>query len=272
MLLLLLFLQGCYKDLDLTGFIVSSDRANKRFSQSMEWNEQNPPYKIAIDTDTYNLVVAADCHIGGTVNFDKLLELSAEPEISALFIDGDITTGKKEDYNIVKEMLDKSDSVSYFLIAGNHDLYFDGWDIFYSYFGSSTYTVTIETPEAADLYICLDTGSGTLGNKQLEWLKELLKSTRGNYRHCIVITHNNFFRNRFTTSTNPLVEELHVLLDLFARHEVELVITGHDHKRYEDVFGPTTYITLDALKDGLSYASYLKITAGAALEYQFIDI
>ncbi len=266
-------MQGCYKDLDLTGFIISSDRVNKRFSQSVQWNEQNPPYKISHNTDMYDLIIAADCHVGDTVNFEKLLEISESSEITALFIDGDITTGKKEDYDIVKDMLDKSDSISYFLIAGNHDLYFNGWDTFYSYFGSSTYIVSIETPEATDLYICLDTGSGTLGSKQLAWLAELLKNTRSNYRHCVVITHNNFFRNRFTTSTNPLVEELYVLLDLFAMHDVELVITGHDHKRHEDIFGPTTYITLDALKDGLSYASYLKVTVvNGAIGYQYINI
>ncbi len=269
----LLFVQGCYKVLDYSGFIRSTERANKRFDQSMQWNNLNPTHDLKLETNSYELILAADCHIGGTVNIKKLLNISKTPEITALFLDGDITTGRKEDYDILKQILDESDSVSYFLIAGNHELYFNGWVTFFTYFGSSTYTVTIETPEATDLYICVDTGSGTLGNRQLAWLKEILRNTRKNYRHCVVITHNNFFRNRFTTSTNPLVEELYVLLDLFAEHKVDLVITGHDHKRHIEVFGPTTYITLDALIDGLSYSSYLKLSiADGVMRYKYYKI
>jgi predicted phosphodiesterase len=269
----LLMIQGCYKDLDFTGFIRSTDRVNERFTESIHWNNNNPHPGIELDTNNYSIMLAADCHVGTTNNLDKLLGLSKAPEISALFIAGDITTGKKEDYDVVRQKLNNSDSVSCFLIAGNHDLYFDGWKTFFSNFGSSTYTILIETPLSKDLYICLDTGGGTLGDKQLEWLKEILSNDRKKYRHCVVITHNNFFRNRFTTSTNPLVEELYVLLELFAEYKVNFVITGHDHKRYIEVFGPTTYITLDALKDGLVYASSLKLTVyNDSIIYQFIDM
>jgi len=272
-LLILLVIPGCYKDVDYTGFIRSTDRVNKRFSQSIQWNNQNPDREIILNTNNYNLMVAADCHIGGTINFEKLLSISKAPETSSLFIVGDITTGRKEDYDIIKQILDETDSVSYFLITGNHDLYFDGWKTFFSYFGSSTYTVSIETPQAKDLYICIDTGGGTVGDKQLAWLRDILRNTRNNFRHCVVITHNNFFRNRFTTSTNPLVEELYVLLELFMEHHVNLVITGHDHQRYEEVFGTTTYITLDALIDGLSNASCLKIiVTDESTGYQFIKL
>jgi 3',5'-cyclic AMP phosphodiesterase CpdA len=269
----LLIMHGCYKDLDFTGFIRSTDRVNERFTESLHWNNNNPHPEIELDTNNYSIMLAADCHVGTTNNLDKLLGLSKAPEISALFIAGDITTGKKEDYDVVRQKLNNSDSVSCFLIAGNHDLYFDGWKTFFSYFGSSTYTILIETQQGTDLYICLDTGGGTLGDRQLEWLMEILSNDREKYRHCVVITHNNFFRNRFTTSTNPLVEELYVLLELFTRYQVNFVITGHDHKRHIEVFGPTTYITLDALKDGLVYASSLKLTVyNDSIIYQFIDM
>jgi selenocysteine lyase/cysteine desulfurase len=38
-----------------------------------------------------------------------------------------------------------------------------------------------------------------------------------------------------------------------------MVITGHDHKSDTEVFGVTTYIQVDALVDGLSYAGYLNL-------------
>ncbi|MCK4677301.1 MAG: metallophosphoesterase [Bacteroidales bacterium] len=271
--LLTLLLSSCYKDLDLTGFIRSTDRANERFTQSEQWNSQHPFREITIDSDEYSLLVAADSHIGGTVNFDKFVGEASKPDISAFVMVGDMVTGRKEDYNLFRQHLPPFDTVPYFLIAGNHELYFDGWKTFYDYFGSSTYLFTVKTNQATDLFICLDTGGGTLGNKQLIWLEDILQHSRAGYRNCTVFTHNNFFRSRKTITTNPLVEELYVLLDLFADHHVNLVINGHDHSRAEEVFGWTTYLILDALLDNDPNASYLKLTVDHGdIGYEFIGI
>jgi hypothetical protein len=157
-------------------------------------------------------------------------------------------------------------------MVGNHDLWFNGWNQFYSRFGSSTYIFTIETPAAKDLFICLDTGSGTLGKKQMDWLKEILQTSRNEYRYCILFTHNNMFRNRHTSSTNPLVEELHVLIELFTIHKVDMIITAHDHIKYEEKFGNTIYITMDALEDGLDYSGYFKLNMiDGNIDYEFIN-
>ena len=74
-----------------------------------------------------------------------------------------------------------------------------------------------------------------------------------------MFTHNNFFRTRHTDSTNPLVEEIDVLVELFTRYNVNMVITGHDHKKDAEVFGKTTYIVMDALKDGQSNAGFFRL-------------
>ncbi len=141
---------------------------------------------------------------------------------------------------------------------------------FYSRFGSSTYFFTVKTPKATDLFICLETGGGTLGNKQLDWLINIFETKRLDYRHCIVFTHNNFFRTRHTDSTNPPVEEIHALLELFIRYHVDMVITGHDHKQDTEVFGNTTYIIMDALKDGESNAGYFQIRVkSSTIGYKF---
>ena len=91
---------------------------------------------------------------------------------------GDLTTGHEEDYNVFEQHLPQQDSLPAFLIAGNHDLFFNGWKEFYSRFGSSTYLFTVKTPDATDLFICLETGGGTLGDKQLEWLINILQTIR----------------------------------------------------------------------------------------------
>jgi len=163
--------------------------------------------------------------------------------------------------------------VHYFLLVGNHDLYFDGWKIFYNYFGSSTYYFTVQTPTNNDLYICLDSGSGTLGSKQLSWLKNVLSSKRANYRNCVVFSHVNFFRNRHKGSTNPPIEELYVLLDLFNQYKVNMVISGHDHIRFINNFGCTTYITTDGLLDSNPNASFLKLKVdNENLNYEYVKL
>ena len=85
-----------------------------------------------------------------------------------------------------------------------------------------------------------------------------------------MFTHNNLIRSRHTDSTNPPVEELEVLLDLFAKHQVDMVITGHDHKHDAVQFGRTTYIIMDAIKDGDSNAGYFQIRVkNSIIGYKF---
>ena len=183
---------------------------------------------------------------------------------------GDLTTGLRHDYSLFQQHLPDQDSLHSFLIAGNHDMFSEGWEEFYSRFGSSSYFFTIKTPVARDLFICLDTGGGTLGDKQLEWLINLLQTNRTKYRRCIVFTHNNILRPRHVETTNPFIEELHVLFDIFTEYQVDMVVTGHDHKHDATVFGKTTYIIMDALKDGSNNAGYMKIGVNkGVIDYTF---
>jgi len=131
----------------------------------------------------------------------------------------------------------------------------------------------VKTPTASDFYICLDTGSGTLGSRQLKWFKELLEKSRNNYRRCILFTHNNLYRIRHTLSTNPVNEELLVLTELFAKHKIDMVVTGHDHVKNVVKLGNTTHITMNAMLDEFPDAGYfvLKVENGK-VGYEFIDL
>ena len=52
-----------------------------------------------------------------------------------------------------------------------------------------------------------------------------------------------------------------------------MVITGHDHKRDAEVFGVTTYIQVDALEDGLSYAGYMNLRVkNGEIGYDFLTV
>jgi hypothetical protein len=267
-----LMLQSCGHDLDLTGMVYSETEVNGRFSQSMEYNNNHPARIVHVSSNEYTLAFAGDCHVGETGNLLELLDSARSPHISALFLCGDNTTGLQEDYDRMKGILDTVSATTWFMTTGNHDLYHAGWNTYYPYFGPSVYAVSIEAPAVRDLVLVLDNSSGTVGNLQLDWIRSTLEEKRDDYRYCIVACHVNFFRNRFTVSTNPLTEEIWALVDLFALHRVNLLVSGHDHKRYTEVFGATTYLTMDAVKDAESQTSWLKLRVSAdSLNYDFIS-
>jgi predicted phosphodiesterase len=250
-----------------------AETSNQRFIQSMDWNGAHSSREIVVPTDDYSILSIADIHAGGTNNLDNFLRIAKEKKASSVVMAGDLTTGNSGDYKLFEQHIQAEDSLPLFLVAGNHDLHFDGWNEFHNRFGSSTYTFTVKTPTATDLCICLETAGGTLGNKQLNWLTDLLKTSRSEYRRCIVFTHNNFFRTRHTDSTNPVIEELSVLISLFTEQHVDMVVTGHDHQQDAVEFGITTYIVMDALKDGLDNAGYfdLRVKDGV-ITYKFETI
>ncbi|HBE41527.1 MAG TPA: hypothetical protein DDW27_10050 [Bacteroidales bacterium] len=233
---------------------------NKRFGQSMVWNSTNLNKEIVVNTDHYLILFTGDSHVGGIKNLTTLLRIARNSNAVAVTMAGDLIDGNPKDYAKLSQCLQTQDSVPYFLTVGNHDLWFNnGWDEYFIRFGASTYTFTIKTPTGNDLYISLDSGSGTLGTDQLKWFENTLQNQRLYYRRCIVFTHLNFFRFRFSEISNPLVEELNKLIELFTRYHVDMLISGHEHRRYTQVFGLTTYIVMEPLKDGVYNAGYLKL-------------
>ena len=178
---------------------------------------------------------------------------------NGVFLIGDNCNGNLADYDTLAAVVKKHEALTSYMVVGNHDLFFKGWQYFYKYFGSSIYYLTVSTPAADDIFIVLDTGGGTLGELQLQWFKDLLSSQRQNFRNCIVLTHNNILLSRHTISTLPMPEEVQVLLELFLKYNVNDCIAGHDHRYDKFVFGNTHYFVTDALLDGHKNASYLKL-------------
>jgi predicted phosphodiesterase len=265
-------MNSCYDYADYSGFIRSSDRVNDRYFQSMAWNDSNNVTQFSIDENNYSISITSDSHNGTTVNFQELCNQFDTSESIALVLDGDIVTGKVVDYDSMKNQIDKI-TKPVFCMVGNHELFFDGWKTFYKYFGSSMYYFTVQTTDAKDIIICLDSGGGTFGNLQLDWLESLLKETRNNYRYCTVISHVSILRNWRSSNANPLIEEVSLLLDMFANYNVNYVINGHDHYRNVDKFGSTNYILTDALIDSNPNPSYLNlIVTDSAMDIEYVDL
>ena len=254
-------------------FLIPTESANYRFEQSEADNRKKSVSIISVTSEKYQILSVADSHLGTSKNLEHFFEISKNENPAAVILNGDITQGATSNYNDLEKCLPTGNFPKLFLIAGNHDIYFKGWDDYFARFGSSTYYFEIKTPVATDLVICLDTSGGTLGSKQLNWFEKLLETKRKNYRNCIVFTHNNFFREWHNPSTNPFIEEIHVMIQLFTKYNVEVVVTGHDHKNASVFFGKTLYLTQDAMHDKAEQASYLNLTVdGSKIEYCFIKI
>ncbi len=245
---------------EIRGFFLSYEDADERFNQSMFWNNINPYREIITDKDSYIIYVMADSHVGTTGNLKHFIQEAIEDDAVAAVMVGDLTTGHSYDYKIFHSALPDPDELLTFPVAGNHDIYFDGWKQFHSLFGSSTYMFYVNTPEGKDLYICLDTAGGTLGALQYEWLNKILRTERIHYRRCIIFTHNNILQFRKIATTTPNLEELYSLTELFVVHHVDMVVTGHDHRQGCIEFGNTTYVSLTALLDGYKDAGFMRLS------------
>ncbi len=273
-----LLLTSC-QELDILGLIIPCQYdAEERFHQSMAYNERLGDLVLELPHDGYHINVAGDIHVvDETARLDSFLFLTRQDSLTAcnLFL-GDIVS-VNEAYPLVYERLQEhyrqgGDTV--FTIAGNHELYYNGWPLYLKYFGSSIYTVSLRTPEAQDLIICLESTTSTLGKYQNEWLLHVLKEIRPQYRYCIVATHANFFDtdNSNLFGSNPPVNEVLRLTDLFQTYHVDACLQAHDHRAEYLYFKGVRYVQTNPLKMGAEPHGYLQIKADAEdLKIEIVD-
>lgn len=257
-------------------FIPHTKGVNARVTESLAWNASAGVTTLTVPKDTYSWYACSDIHIEESkpANFLKMVQTEKADENAFFYqVLGDLIFGKDHMDWVADIIYDPANDPG-FVIAGNHDLFYDAWDAWLQTFHSSTYYYFVQTPSFRDIYIMLDSANGTLGEKQSAWLEDVLSNQRSGCRHCFVSVHTNMFREDLSQfpSTNFTLEETYYLLDLFSRSSVDLVLSGHDHFREVTPFKGVTYITLDQIKDGTANASYLKVNVGQTIDYQFIPV
>lgn len=274
----LLLLTACEK-LDLTGFVApASDDANRRVKESLAMTHKGGPANIDVASDDYVVYVCTDAHTGKS--HQRLSEFVRRQRADALAAFGLQLGDISNELGAMKVAAgilaydserDNYDTPIYGIV-GNHDLFFGQWEDFKQYFGSSTYTFTVTTPNYRDLYVMLDSGGGCHGKRQMEWLRGVL-ANRNLYRHCVVCSHVNIFStdNSQDLSGNLPLEETYELVDLLASKHVDLYLQGHDHHRKETIYGGVHFITLDCLRDDVDYVSYMTFEVGDGIGWTIHD-
>ena len=216
-------------------------------------NTYNPDYKIK--KNPYSFLVISDTHVYLKKNKSlPLLKKILYKKDKFILILGDITqNGRLEDYKAFKRYMNNL-GLPYYPAIGNHDILNDkshnGWLNYNKTLGASFYTFTTGKIR----FICLDTAALTVGEKQLLWLKNVLKDKKEPF--CVVFTHFPIFPN---SEDDPVFEnetEASKIFRLFSRYGVDYVINGHTHQNYCEKINGITFITLAEFTKGEK--SYLR--------------
>lgn len=279
----LLLLTACSKDstLDFAGMFSSNGPSVKtRFEQSMTFNRNKGPLHMNMGSDNYTVYVCTDSHITRKThkNLDYFIaQYQAAPSPKFAIHLGDLIDAQ---LNIpcadsIIHFPGQTIKDTVFMTTGNHDIYFKQWDIFRDYFKTSVYWFdTYNGAKKLDLFICLDTAEGTMGEDQLRWLKELLsvKSKEG-YRRIIVYTHTHFWKLDGSQghTSNFAMEETYELAAILSQYNVNYVWSGHQHARQSVLFKSVNFLVLDATKDSENGQSYMTVDMGENAIYHYYD-
>ena len=286
----MILMTGCNR-LDVLGMVIDRSDTEERVADWLDYNNQNRMPIIENVPDEYRIYSTSDSHYSDRDDFelqgpkDRLYKYVTiernDPDAIFSLLVGDLANESGEaGYRRVETSLRFNEETQAkndpcFPVIGNHDVYYDCAKFYKQYFHTSTYTLTVRTVGGyQDLYILLDSGNGTHGKRQLDWLEEQLEH-REDYRHCFVISHNWLFRTSYNYTTTPAAnlpqDEQYAFMDLMSRSNVDIVLMGHFHMREQRQFGDVQYVMTDNLNDG-GKPSYLVVNVGEKVTYMYEEL
>lgn len=288
---LILSLSSCNR-LDILGMVVNRSDTEARVSNWLNYNDQNGMPVVDSVPDEYCFYSCSDSHYSERDSIvpqgenDRLYHYikAMRNDAKAAFAihAGDMVNESGEaGFKMTEKALrfdpaNQLEDKPCFLVIGNHDVYFDCADYFKQYFHTSTYAVTVKTLGGhQDLFLFLDSGNGTHGKKQLEWLESQL-ANRKQYRYCFVISHNWLFRTTYNYTTTPAAnlpeDEQYAFMNLMSENDVNMVIMGHFHYTDAKTFDGVQYVMTDNLNEDKEEASYMVVTCGDRITYQHLKL
>lgn len=278
-----LLLSACSEDstLDIAGmFSPNGEVVNTRFEQSMAYNQSRGVISLDMGADEYMVYVCTDSHITrkSHQNLDYFIahyKAETAPKVAVHL--GDVIDAQKNlpCADSILHFAGQTIADTIFVTPGNHDIYFKQWQEFRQFFKTGTYWFeTRNGVKKLDLFICLDSAEGTLGDKQTEWLRNILETkSKEGYRRMIVFTHTHLWKLDSSQghSSNMALEETYEITSLLAQYKIPYVWSGHQHARQSVVFKGVNYLVLNATKDTEKGQSYMTARIGDDITYQHIN-
>lgn len=272
-----------YSNYDIIGMVAgSSPRIDLRFQDSKAYNDEHGFATInALDED-YRVYVGTDTHVDSTRrNFETFIaDYRADLKCPVALHLGDFINAQNHfafmagALNAVPRNPAKADTLM--PVVGNHDIYFNQWSEYLKYFHTGSYYFIVRTPAGKqDLYIVLDSSEGTIGGKQLAWLREVLQWADSQpFRHRVACTHTSFFKRDSSQghTSNFALEEVYSLLNILQSHHVDMVWTGHDHSREVTEIHGMTCIIVDTMQDIEKTPYYMVVDMGEDIDYHFVAV
>ena len=282
---------GCNR-LDMVGMFINRSDTEERVNDWLDYNEQFGEPVFENVPDNYRVYSCSDSHYSDRDDVtpqgenDRVFNfVTAERNDScAVFslIAGDLANESGETpyimiensirYNAERQI--KNDPC--FPIVGNHDVYYDCAKFYKQHFHTSTYSVTVKTVGGhQDLFLFLDSGNGTHGKRQMDWLEDKL-SHRDEYRNCVVVSHCWLFRTSYNYTTTPAAnlpeDEQYAFMDLMSDNNVSLVVMGHFHACEQRQFNGVTYVMTDNLNEETDAPSYLILNCGEKVSFEYMNL
>lgn len=282
---------GCNR-LDMVGMFINRSDTEERVNDWLDYNEQFGEPVFENVPDNYRVYSCSDSHYSDRDDVtpqgenDRVFNfVTAERNDScAVFslIAGDLANESGETpyimiensirYNAERQI--KNDPC--FPIVGNHDVYYDCAKFYKQHFHTSTYSVTVKTVGGhQDLFLFLDSGNGTHGKRQMDWLEDKL-SHRDEYRNCVVVSHCWLFRTSYNYTTTPAAnlpeDEQYAFMDLMSDNNVSLVVMGHFHACEQRQFNGVTYVMIDNLNEEADAPSYLILNCGEKVSFEYMNL
>lgn len=282
---------GCNR-LDMVGMFINRSDTEERVNDWLDYNEQFGEPVFENVPDNYRVYSCSDSHYSDRDDVtpqgenDRVFNfVTAERNDScAVFslIAGDLANESGETpyimiensirYNAERQI--KNDPC--FPIVGNHDVYYDCAKFYKQHFHTSTYSVTVKTVGGhQDLFLFLDSGNGTHGKRQMDWLEDKL-SHRDEYRNCVVVSHCWLFRTSYNYTTTPAAnlpeDEQYAFMDLMSDNNVSLVVMGHFHACEQRQFNGVTYVMIDNLNEETDEPSYLVLDCGEKVSFGYKNL
>lgn len=188
--------------------------------------------------EKFRILVLSDTHFGSktkdvdTSPFFKWIDnLKADnPEkvpAFCLILGDNVDHGDESEYktyyNFTKQI--EKRGIKVLSVVGNHDLFNSGWENYKKYCYPYNSLFKFETKGFS--WYGIDTGTGTIGKKQFNLLKEAFEKDK---KPKIILSHYPFAntRRQGALSLHDSTER-NLLIDLFAKSNVRAALCGHLH-------------------------------------------
>jgi predicted phosphodiesterase len=259
-----LFTAGC--NIDLLGLFLSND-LEERLRSKDTFNFLKPEELNTSFGSEYSFMVLTDTHIenGNTWGLENIAPVAEDAANNIKFIVflGDITqTGSAQD---IQTFIDFANTLSMpvYPVIGNHDIYFNNWNVYRDKIGSTRYKVK---GGGTTLFI-LDSANSFFGKEQLDWLEMELRSLNANER-VFVFTHSALLiegplRIQQLTDTRERARIKSILQD-----RCDIMFMGHSHRRLIYTAGNVKYINIEDFKKTRTYCIVTVTPSGITYRFE----